>query len=150
MPLLQRLMQHSGGGIADARYMYDTCVVASSRFELRINTHRLGCFAALAAGRVSQLLWSLPAAFTQRQWPSAEPLRLMKLLQWAVRYSSADCVRAVLMQHDPQVRRQVLAPQHLAIAACRADCWAADVAATVMQLLHRKQLKPSHMRTTYK
>ena len=154
MPLLQRLMQHVGAGWGDYSYVgniFGRGLMRSSVIDYRyVDTTRLGCQAALAAGHIPSLLWALPTALHETRRRSSKPLLLTLLLPYAARYSNAACLRAVLLQFSPFDRAAVLAPQHLAMAACRTDPWALGVVQLIMGLLAPKQLKPSHMRAAYR
>ena len=153
VPLLQRLMQHVGANWDVHDYwtsIYSNGNLSSSDIRGKtVDTARLGCQAALAAGHIPSLLWALPSAMWDTCRRTGRPLLLTLLLPYAARYSNAACLRAVLMQFSPFDRAAVLAPQHLAMAAGRTDPWALGVVQLIMRLLTPRQLKPSHMRAAY-
>jgi len=152
LPLLQCLMQYyaPAGGYTHhaATNMYTRSLVQSSRVDRYLDTQRLGCFGAIAAGLVPDLLWDI--CWVWRNTQHVKPMLLQVLLPFAVRHSNAACVQAVLWRFTPDLRCSVLGPQHLAMAAGRTDPWAAGVVRLLLQLLSPQQCKPSHMRPAYR
>jgi hypothetical protein len=150
--LLQHLVwlnQHPTLRQMDRCYIYRPFL--NNMWEKNVSTFRLCCQAAVAAGCVPKLLFAMHKELTEHTLcGGGGPVLLPLLLRYAARYSNAQCLEAVYLQTEPWSRGNMLAPQHLAMAASRRDPWAAGVVRLLLQLLRLKQLKPSHMRPAYK
>lgn len=116
-----------------------------------LNTAQLCAFAAMHKGHVHVLTAMLWRAGSSIKGPPA-PHQMGQLLRSAVRLSNAACLETLLdfTSCDDYGRRWlVIWPQHLVMAASRADPWAGEVIGLLLRVVEPKLLAAKYMRPVH-